>query len=655
MKIINQNNTINSSPTDKFLIIISLLSIFGTSIYHLYSLNNIGLFFTCLLSLSTFIILEKWILFNQVTTNQPTSLKTAVFNFNTLIIPSLFYISIFSCFFILLSHQTTDAIVSPWHTIPIYFFFAYALSTLLLILHITKNKTSILPISTFSFLTFSITFFIYKIGYGFDPFIHQSSIKYILDDGFIEPKSPYYIGQYTLVILIHKLTFLKIELIDALLVPALAAILLPTSLKKAFKSLNLKNINLTILALLILPINYLILTTPQSLTYLLTLCIICYGISFSKNNSTKNITILLLLAFSTLTIHPLAGIPATLFTFILITQTKITYLKKSLQAILYSLLALALPTLFLVLNIKNNQISLNTTKSPNASSLLTHPIFPNSENISLNFIYFINNNLNIIILLLAITGLIISTKIKSKLAKHFLFTSIALFIAYSLTSALNFSFLINYERQNYANRIFLISIFFLLPYIAITLNQIITTSLKQNKFIKTTLSIFLSILITTSLYLSYPRKDNFFNSRGYSTSALDIQATKWINSNAKNQNYIVLANQQVSAASLRTFGFKKYHKDSDGNPIFYYPIPTGGPLYQHYLNMVYEKPSKSTMNNAMNLSNVDTAYFVLNKYWWAFEKIKNEATQEADSFKIIGNGDIYIFKYKKDSRINESI
>ncbi|MCG2695722.1 hypothetical protein L6248_02210 [Candidatus Parcubacteria bacterium] len=139
--------------------------------------------------------------------------------------------------------------------------------------------------------------------------------------------------------------------------------------------------------------------------------------------------------------------------------------------------------------------------------------------------------------------------------------------------------------------------------------------------------IFAAILISTSLYLSYPRFDHYFNSRCFSTSKNDIEAVNWIENNTES-DYIVLANQQVSAAALREFGFKKYYSppliDKErglGGEVFYYPVPTGGPLYQYYLDMVYEKPSRETMTKAMDLVGVSEGYFVLNKYWWAFDKI----------------------------------
>ena len=46
----------------------------------------------------------------------------------------------------------------------------------------------------------------------------------------------------------------------------------------------------------------------------------------------------------------------------------------------------------------------------------------------------------------------------------------------------------------------------------------------------------------------------------------------------------------------------------------------------------------------MGLAGVNEAYFVLNKYWWAFAKILDEAKLEADSWQEFNN-EVFVFKY----------
>jgi hypothetical protein len=149
--------------------------------------------------------------------------------------------------------------------------------------------------------------------------------------------------------------------------------------------------------------------------------------------------------------------------------------------------------------------------------------------------------------------------------------------------------------------------------------------------------------MSVSLYTSYPRFDRYYNYHSYAASQADIDAVRWIANDAKSQDYIVLANQQVSAAALSQLGFKKYYHDN----IFYYPIPTSSPLYQYYLDMVYQAPNKKTALAALDLVGAQEVYFVLNKYWWAFPKILAEAEFNADSWQEFGPGEVYVFKYKK--------
>ena len=49
----------------------------------------------------------------------------------------------------------------------------------------------------------------------------------------------------------------------------------------------------------------------------------------------------------------------------------------------------------------------------------------------------------------------------------------------------------------------------------------------------------------------------------------------------------------------------------------------------------------------MDLTGVDVGYFVLNKYWWAFKKILDEAKLSADSWQAIDNGEVVVFKYER--------
>jgi hypothetical protein len=132
-------------------------------------------------------------------------------------------------------------------------------------------------------------------------------------------------------------------------------------------------------------------------------------------------------------------------------------------------------------------------------------------------------------------------------------------------------------------------------------------------------------------------------SKGWNTSASDISTVIAINDDAGNEPYIVLAAQPVSAAALSKFGFFQYYDTPEGQ-IFAYPVPTGGPLYQYFLKMIYTEPSSEYMKQAMALAGVKRGYFVVNSYWTGADHIIARAKQTSESWFGINNAD-YVFRY----------
>ncbi|MCX6800388.1 MAG: hypothetical protein NT091_04565, partial [Candidatus Falkowbacteria bacterium] len=613
---------------------ITSISFWGALVYYFYALNFLGMIIALSLTIITLNVINKHCLHNPdknkiVGKNIPTkiTLRKNLFLFSQLILNLAFIILSYK---VLLGHTSAGSIISPWQVLPNSFFIIYGLSILLTIFNLKNldklpdaqviRLTKRLLLFLIYFLSFSIATIIYKIGYGFDPFIHQAALKEILDKGLIEPKSPYYLGQYALEFFAYRFTPFSIASIDKLLLPFLSALFLPLTLNTVFKNYRLKNSSILTLSLLIIPYSFLIVTTPQGLTYLFLILQILLSLNYFKNKTKLDLTLIYLLALATLVTQPITGIPAILFA-LLITLSQYEFKKQRLVNLaIYSSLILILPLLFFILNQSTklpdqNIIDLNTLIG--SLKLINAPLLPSKGDVFLNFVYLYGNNILIFILALIAFGV---NAIKSKLKKPkiYLYVSLSLFFAYLLTSLINFNFLIDYEKSNYSERILLLSGLFLLPYLIFGLDEIISRVFREDRKTRIILAVFLAILNTSTLYLSYPRYDRYYNSRGYSTGSLDIKTVNWINNNAKNKNYIVLANQQVSAASLHEFGFKKYYKISSGEQIFYYPIPTGGPLYQTYLEMIYQEPSHIAMQKALKLTGADTGYLVINKYWWAF-------------------------------------
>lgn len=631
------------------LILLSLFTIWGGLIYRLYALNSVGIAGSIIISITSLIIIMFFCEKNKEKTwNTKDSLFIPrLFDAKSLILLSSYLVFILICFWLLYENRSAQSLISPWQVIPQRFFFCYTVATALLVANILQNKKYIpLLISIHYFLSLVICLIVYKIGFGFDPFIHEATIKLIEKTGSVNPKPLYYLGYYGLVLIIHKISFIPLIVINKVITPLLAAIYLPSIivlLAKRISSCPIKS-NLMLLSILTLPFGFLIISTPQGLSYFFLLVSIIFAI-LAKTNHEFLLTYIV--SAAALIIHPIAGIPAVLFTAISHSSNiKNLKMKKMAMPIGLVLMALVLPIAFLWTEKGLNQINGVNINFKNLSNIqLPRLDMPDQEGFILNFVELYHGNIGLFIFLLIASGLLLMIRNKERYIEFLpsLDAALALLLAFFLTNLIPFDFLISYERSNYANRILLISVFLSAPFILISLHSLLESTMKQNIFIKSSLGVFLTLLITVSLYNSYPRLDNYLNSKGYATGQNEIDTVRWI-ANDADGNYVALANQQVSAAALREFGFSKYYKGD----IFLYPIPTGGPLYQKYLDMVYKKPDKETAISAMDLAGVNTAYFVLNKYWWAFPKILEEAKLSTQDFKKIGKeDDIYIFKYQR--------
>lgn len=634
--------------TNSFLVLICLISLFGGLVYRVYALNNLGVAISLTLAIISFIIIQYFYFYankkigRQAEAEDP-DLKLRAINFWLF---ASYLLLLIAAFYILLNHRTANSIISPWQVVPNYFLVIYGLATLCLIANIIINGKFSLPlIVAHYFLSFSVALIVYRLGYGYDSFIHLTTENLIDKVGAVLPKPFYYLGQYGLLVNLHKITTLPLAWLDKLLLPVLAAVFLPVTLWQALTTwFNEKRLSLIlILTSLALTFPFLIVTTPQNLAYFLLIIIILLGLTCK---SFYDFFTILLLALTALIIQPIAGLPALLFClFLAVYHSDRSKIKKFAYPLLIAITLFILPASFYFLNRQISSAAANDTAVQTLNQLALN--IPGQENFILNFAYLYGFNLKFILILLALSGMVIALRHKEQCKVLWLYFTLAasLFISYLIASKIPFAFLIDYERSDYPERILLIACLFLLPFMIIAIYALIEKIAKQNIFIKLSFAVFLTLLITASLYLTYPRYDNYFNSRGYSVSSSDLKAVSWINGDAKN-DFIVLANQQISAAALDQFGFKKYYSVGQ-NQLFYYPVPTSSPLYQSYLDMVYKTPSRETMSGAMNLAGVREGYFVLNKYWWAFKKILDEAKLSADSWQEIDNGEVYVFKYER--------
>jgi len=657
------------------LSLISAYSFLGAIVYYFYQLNqlSVSLLFSAI-SIAILIFDSKLQNSKCLPLFKPwqesriqnlfCNLKSITRNLSSIILKISYLILFATAIYILFTCQTIDAIRSPWQVIPPAFLIIYFLATLNLLLLLLKRKTTsynliqphktsynpiqphktsynLILISAHFFLTTSVALIIYKLGYGFDPFIHQVTELAIFKQGAILPKPFYYLGQYSLVVFLAHLLQISVEWIDKLLLPILLSVFLPYTIYKSLIKTTPWPANfcqiLTFIFLL-LPFNLLIATTPQGLAVFFSLIILFLSFLYLKNKQIP-FWYLSALALVALLIHALAGIPIIIYlglVWLLSNQNKATKIIAPLFAIFASIsipFALYSNSLFSIYKTKITATGFNLLDLPN--------IFTRQYNYFLDLAYFYRNSIYwLFILIGAITLVYLITQKKDKIFRASILTFVILIINAILLNFISVSFIIDYEQGDFAKRIWQLAFYFLLPVVICGFYLFIDKA-QKNQIYKIFIIFLLSSFITFNFYLSYPRFDDYDNSRFINVSATDFAAVDFIEKNSDNQPYIVLTNQMTSAAALKTFGFSRYY-----NGHYFYPIPTGGDLYSYFEKMIYEKPAKQTAVEAMELAGVSQAYFALPGYWSRFKIIAEDAKKEADDVFSLDDK-VLILKYLK--------
>ena len=648
---------IKNSWTCKFIygLLFTLVigALIGTTCFYLFYLNEaVFLLAAAVISLISLIIVRKHPLI-IIADFKIRKIDWRIFYL------ALVYLALWLFIFWLLYQSRTGASIrSPWEAIPpdVFLFYFFATFILFAIVRFSRSQNNLWLVVFHYFLSFSATWLVYAIGFDFDPFIHRLNLDLIIQNGTLLPKPFYYIGQYSLLFFIYSLLKIAPEILDKLLVPLLAAVYLPASLYFAFKDnfkTELKIISLAILAFLGLTYATFISTTPQSLANLLTLITILLSLYF-VHHPKVSFWPLLLLVLMALSVHPLAGIPLFFFLVMLVFY-QWRQRKFKLPAILHQSIfwemailgALALPIAFLLNSLTMSQlkVSLQADWLQNVlqSIFALEPAVYFRPFISLaDLIYTYAGNVVLLLLGLAAVGVVFIVKHrKLKIYFSYLVGFFILFVNYLLLKGMiAFFSLSSYEQRTYPQRVLEIAFYVLTPFIFIALYLFFCRVLKQGRWFNFLALLFLSLALTFSFYLSYPRVDKVVEDHGYSTSLTDLKTVNFIETIQKNEPYVVLGAQPLSAAALKELGYRYYYND-----YFFYPVPTGGPLYRLYEDLAYGRQnSKDTVATARFLTGIETIYFVINDYWFDAQKIIGAEKETANEWFAI-DGKNFIFKY----------
>ena len=632
------------------LMMISYLMILGSSFYYLFILSD--------LAIALILVLAPMFLGLKLV-KSPLLIKVNRIDFSfqsiikiILLIVYLFLIS--KQYHYILSKATTLSINSPWQVLSTNIFLLYGLTTLVLILllFLSKKGINLILLSLHYLFSFSIIILIFKLGFGYDPYLHQASEKLIMDTGTFLPKPFYYIGQYSLVVILSKIFAQSVEFFDRLLVPIIAAISLPTVIYQSLKdNFNVQNntILVSVLLFLLIPFSNFTYTTPQSLANILVLITIFLTISFI-NNHFRNFGALFILALATCFVHPLSGLPLMIF----VGLTGLFYGLKSRNLfknvfknivfwIVTGFSCFALPIAFYLYSlIKKLDVSgLEQMTSQNLLiNLAPNQIFwPRFISI-FDLVYLYVRNINLMLIVVSLIGLIFV--IYYRQLKNYFIYLVMFFVL-----IINYLIVITYIKfpflTTFSERIFNLSFYFLLPFFMIGVILFLKTLFNSRHIFKVVLPIFLAIFLSISFYLSYPRVDAYENFHGYSISESHLKIVNYIEKNFSHSDYIVLADQSLGASVIKEYGFKKYY-----NNEFYYSLPTKikDNIYTDFLDMTKEeKDKKRAALSAAQKTNVQMVFVVLNDYWGFTDKLIDEHKELAANWVEVDEEKAFIFQY----------
>lgn len=613
------------------LVTLALTSILGSLVYYCATITVTNLFIV--LAVVSGIATAFAQSGAPIHTSRPTLTSTDVLIFSTGML------SLIGWWLAMFAHPITTPIRSLWLSFPPTTLIAIGIAimcSLVLSLRQAPNWMCALLLGSTLFSALILAATLYPQGFGFDPFLHRATVNYIAEHGTITPKPLYYIGQYALELMGVKIFALPLFVLDTWLAPALAAwgiVLALLARQSADRSSTL-----LLGAVICLPLAAFVQTTPQALAFAFTAIALCLP--------PKPFVAPLLFALAALITHPLAGIGAAVYVTLLGVDALIVHkpYKTAATLLVVCLSSGALPVAFsLQAALSHLPLHFSLAHVLNISQLPLSSFFGSAFSFWGDVAYFFIGNAFIFVIMFGLIGLFLTPKhTPTKFVPAL--TALVIFINFVILSlGFDFSYLISYERSDFALRLLTLCSLCWLPYIARLATELRQKLVQQPvSFIFGCLSL-ATLLFTSNVYAAYPRHDNYARSAGFNLGPTDIDTVYAIDRYANNQTYLVLSDQALAAAAVQELGFKHYYHDN----IFFYPIPTGGPLYQLFLNMVEQTPSRDIMDSAMALTGADQAFFAIHDYWWQAPEIIENSKTIADDWFSIGDGQITIFVFKR--------
>ncbi len=508
--------------------------------------------------------------------------------------------------------RTDEGLISPWQVLPIGVFGLFFVGTLFVLLAFPRlsGRARLLLAILHTATAYSISLIVYKLGFGFDPFVHEAATNYIVRHGAVDPKTPFYIGQYVLVAGAHHLTGISVAAIQALLVPLLASVLLPWVL--TFRARPW--------IAWIFPFAYFTFTVPFNLGMLgLVFCLLLPG------DEPDTRLARLALAIATLAIHPLVGIPT--LALVLSKEISLRWERTPSGWLAFLLTFCGLVGALSVYALGHGGQWAWPDGNGWMATLLTlfRPPFVTVPIAPFWSVLYIFYALWPWMLVFAGTRACLRAPDDQKRTLNIPIGLGAGLLAASILTAgaIRYKDIVPYEQFEFALRLLA-----LLPWIVLPgLLAVRPPSINLRR------AILIALLATVAWHVNYPQLNPVMHVYSPGVSRTDFLTVAAIERLAQGQSYAALTPQLTSAAALRDLGFERSVQAPDGS-IYPFAIPTGGYLYSRYLELFDGRPPADVIHDAR--SYVDTELlFVAIPFAWDDGTLDRALTRLASHREIV--------------------
>ncbi len=507
--------------------------------------------------------------------------------------------------------RTDEAIAAPWQVLPTSLFALFGLSVFLLLMLDDGRRARTVEILWMAqaVLAFCVSAIVYRLGFGFDPFIHQAAARALVERGSIELTSILYAGQYAFVAGLARITGAPVGWIDRALVPVLAVALVGWIFPRVVRAWGIERPTVGTRVLFFLPFLPLTFTVPYQLTYL-GLIFVIMSLPWLATRAGLLLAVLTLVGMGT--IHPLLAIPAGL----LIACGWLASRSPRWAGVAGLVLTFGglLGAFYFYVTRLGGVMAIPTAELWRVAwqALTAFPYRLADAPVAVGAFY---RFFHLWPFLFALAGLF-GMRALPPMVRPFrwVYVGVAgglLLTAFTLAASTRFTDILSTEQFEFALRLRYAFPLFFVPMAVAALES---TRERLPVSVRPALFAVLTMLATGVWHLSYPQANRYLQMSGPGLSRADIEAVRTIERIAAGRSYVALTPQMVSAAALDQLGFERELQTSRGKR-YAYAIPTGGEFYQQYLRLWREPDVTRILAAARSLSGQERVFIVVPRAW----------------------------------------